>query len=220
VQRLRDYAQGFGFDQPIPFDLPVAPSRFATHPQMTPPELASTAFGQGELQATPLLMALAGAAVANGGAMPAPYLVAEIRGPEGTVQRPHLPGSRLRQVMRPATAATLNRLMVESVDEGYARPAQIAGVKVGGKTGTAEVGAGRTPHAWFVGYAPADNPRVAVAVILEHAGSGTDVATPVGRRILEAALGGRRSADEDFGPGLAWSPAATSGAFCPLPGAG
>jgi cell division protein FtsI/penicillin-binding protein 2 len=78
--------------------------------------------------------------------------------------------------------------MVQSVDEGYARPAQIAGVKVGGKTGTAETGQGRVPHSWFVGYAPADNPRVAVAVIAENQGSGSDVATPVGRRIMEAAL--------------------------------
>jgi membrane peptidoglycan carboxypeptidase len=61
-------------------------------------------------------------------------------------------------------------------------------VKVGGKTGTAETGQGRVPHSWFVGYAPADNPRVAVAVIAENRGSGSDVATPAARRIMEAAL--------------------------------
>src|SRR5207248_2680387 len=75
------------------------------------------------------LMALVSATVANGGAMPAPYLVAEIRAPDGTVQRPHLPGGRLRQVLRPETAAALTSFMVLSVDEAYARAAQIPGVR-------------------------------------------------------------------------------------------
>lgn len=188
AQRFLEYAHRFGFAQRIPFDLPVAESRVAEREEFTPVELAVTAFGQGELEATPLLMALVGATIANAGAMPAPYLVAELRAPNGTVERLHSPGGRLRQVISPTTAGTMNRLMVQSVDEGYARPAQIAGVKVGGKTGTAETGQGRVPHSWFVGYAPADNPRVAVAVIAENRGSGSDVATPAGRRIMEAAL--------------------------------
>jgi cell division protein FtsI/penicillin-binding protein 2 len=120
----------------------------------------------------------------------------------------------------------MNRLMVQSVDEGYARPAQISGVKVGGKTGTAETGQGRVPHSWFVGYAPADNPRVAVAVIMENRGSGTDVATPAARRIMQAALA-RPAADvspgaapNDRGPTLAFEATAEpalAGAYCPLP---
>jgi peptidoglycan glycosyltransferase len=77
--------------------------------------------------------------------------------------------------------------MVAGVDDGYAAKAAIPGVKVGGKTGTAEVGDG-TSHSWFIGFAPADAPRVAVAVIMEHKGSGSDFATPAGRKILQAAL--------------------------------
>ncbi len=225
AQRFLDYAHRFGFAQQIPFDLPVAISRVAEREQFTPVELAVTAFGQGQLEATPLLMALVGATVANGGAMPAPYLVSEIRAPGGAIERPHSPGGRLRQVISPTTAATMNRLMVQSVDEGYARPAQIAGVKVGGKTGTAETGQGRVPHSWFVGYAPADNPRVAVAVIAENQGSGSDVATPAGRRIMEAALArpaARAQAVSDAVPTLATSFAPEPsdlavGAYCPLP---
>jgi peptidoglycan glycosyltransferase len=79
-------------------------------------------------------------------------------------------------------------MMELSVDIAYAQKAKIAGVKVGGKTGTAEVGEGRTPHSWFIGYAPSDNPRVAVAVVLENKGSGADFATPVGQRVMAAAL--------------------------------
>ena len=190
LQRFLDYAHRFGFGERIPFDLPVATSQISSHErQMSRVELANTAFGQGELEATPLLMALVGATVANQGAMPAPYLAAEIRAPDGTVQRPHYPGGRLRQVVRPETAAALTGFMVLSVDEAYARAAQIPGVKVGGKTGTAEVGPGRTPHSWFVGFAPADNPRIAVAAIMENRGSGSDVATPAARRVMQAALG-------------------------------
>ena len=226
AQRFLDYAHRFGFAQQIPFDLPVATSRVAEREQFSPVDLAVTAFGQGQLEATPLLMALVGATVANAGAMPAPYLVSEIRAPNGSVERPHSPGGRLRQVISAATAATMNRLMVQSVDEGYARPAQIAGVKVGGKTGTAETGQGRVPHSWFVGYAPADNPRVAVAVIAENQGSGSDVATPAGRRIMEAALA-RPPARAELAPAPSASLAAASfqlpaseapsGAYCALP---
>ncbi len=222
VQRLLEYAKRFGFNQRIPFDLPVAVSKTAPREAFTPTELASTAFGQGQLQVTPLLMALIAATVANGGAMPAPYLVAAIRDPDGTLQRPHLPGSRLRQVVRPETAATLNRLMVQSVEEGYARPAKIPGVAVAGKTGTAEVGPDQAPHAWFVGYAPADNPRIAVAVVMEHRGSGAEAAAPAARRIMEAALARPQAAALSAAPvdaaraePVAGSP--LSSVYCPLP---
>jgi peptidoglycan glycosyltransferase len=77
--------------------------------------------------------------------------------------------------------------MVEGVQNGYAARAAIPGVRVGGKTGTAEVGDG-LPHAWFIGFAPADEPRVAVAVILEHRGSGSDVAAPAAQRVMRTAL--------------------------------
>jgi peptidoglycan glycosyltransferase len=225
VQRFLDYAHRFGFGQPIPFELPVAISRVAAREEFTPVELAVTAFGQGQLEATPLQMALVGATIANRGAMPAPYLVSEIRSPGGSTERPHTPGGRLRQVISPASADTMNRLMVQSVDEGYARPAQIAGVKVGGKTGTAETGQGRVPHSWFVGYAPADNPRVAVAVIVENRGSGSDVATPAARRIMEAALARPGVLSLPDWPPLAsvaapfamQSDEAPVGAYCPLP---
>jgi penicillin-binding protein A len=225
TDRLLDYARRFGFGETIPFDVPVAVSRTAPRDAFTPVQLATMAFGQGDLEATPLLMALMGATIANGGAMPAPYLVAEIRGPDGMVQRPHRPGGRLRQVVSAGTAATMNRLMVQSVDEGYARTAQIRGVRVGGKTGTAEVGPGETPHSWFVGYAPADDPRVAVAVIVEHGGSGTDVATPIGRRIMEAALARPTSAagaSPSAPPAepLAFATDEPVGAYCLLPGRG
>ncbi len=79
-------------------------------------------------------------------------------------------------------------MMVRGVVDGFASPAQIPGVKVAGKTGTAEVGAGADTHAWFIGFAPADDPGFAIAVIKEHGGGGATVATPMARRVLESAL--------------------------------
>lgn len=187
ADRLREYARRFGIGLPVPFDLPVAAGRFAESDHLTPAAVASTAFGQGTLQVTPLQMALVAATIANGGVMPAPFVVAEARDASGTVAL-HQPGMSLRRVVRPETAAAMNAMMVQSVDTAYAQPARIPGVRVGGKTGTAEVGPGLRPHSWFVGYAPAERPGVVVAVIMENRGSGTQYAAPAAQRVLQAAL--------------------------------
>ncbi len=133
-------------------------------------------------------MAMAAATVANGGKALEPYLVQTVRDPSGYVLMEHAP-TAIRDVISPGAAASMNRLMTVSVQEGYARTAQIPGVAVGGKTGSAETGPGEKTHSWFIGYAPADNPVIAVAVIMENKGSGTDFATPAGRRVMETALG-------------------------------
>jgi peptidoglycan glycosyltransferase len=145
-----------------------------------------TSFGQGELAATPLQMALVVASVANGGHVPVPYVAAELRNGD-TVHQLHEPGATFSTAGSTDVANTMVSFMVEGVDNGYAAKAAIPGVKVGGKTGTAEVGDG-TSHSWFIGFAPADAPRVAVAVILEHQGSGSDFATPAGQAVMRTAL--------------------------------
>lgn len=182
-----EYAHRFGMEEPLPFDIPTSPGRIGGQ-RLSPVELANSAFGQGGLQVTPLLMALGAATIANGGKMPEPYLVEEIIDPQGhPLQRRS--ARVLREVMSPETAAAMNRLMVASVREGYARTASIPGVEVGGKTGSAEVGSGQKTHSWFIGYAPAEAPVVAVAVIMENKGPGSDFAAPAGRKVMEAALG-------------------------------
>jgi penicillin-binding protein A len=191
ADKLVDYAGRFGFERTLPFDLPVATSHVKRpSTEWTPELLAQTAFGQGELQATPMQMALVAATVANGGRVPTPYLAAELRNGSASRQL-HEPGQFFSVAMSEQSAKTLVSFFVEGVDNGYAAKAAIPGVKVGGKTGTAEVGDG-TSHSWFIGFAPADNPRVAVAVILEHQGSGSDFATPAGQRVLRAALDATR----------------------------
>jgi penicillin-binding protein A len=154
--------------------------------EWSPELLVQTAFGQGEIEATPMQMALVAAAVANQGRVPRPYLAAEVRS-AGQVRRVREPGETFSQVMSISTAEALVGFMVEGVRNGYASRAAISGVQVGGKTGTAELGDG-SAHSWFIGFAPAEAPRVAVAVILERKGSGSDFATPAGAKVLQAAL--------------------------------
>ncbi len=188
----RESARRFGLDAPLPFDLPTATSRlFQTPDYFTGQErfyaLASTAFGQGQITVTPLQMALVAATIANDGKMPRPYLVARVQSPAGrtlTVAQPRL----LATVMSPATASTVRQMMVASVDSGWANPAGIKGVKVGGKTGTAETAVQADPHSWFIGFVPGDSPRYAIAVVMERAGFGSAQAAPAARKVMEALL--------------------------------
>jgi peptidoglycan glycosyltransferase len=190
---MRRYAEAFGFEAAVPFDLPVARSRVSTTPDFlrSAPALADTAFGQGELQATPLQMALVAAAVANGGEVPRPYLVERMTAPRGETVWEAEPGVWRRAVGAEAAAATAG-MMVQTVEWGVAQPALIEGATVGGKTGTAETGDGGEPHAWFVGFAGPEGeaPRYAVAVVLEHGGSGLAGALGIGRDLLAAGLAG------------------------------
>jgi peptidoglycan glycosyltransferase len=184
---LTEYARRFGMESAIPFELPVAVSRVKrSTTEWTPELLAQTAFGQGELQTTPMQMALVAATVANGGRVPRPYIAAELLDGDKSSHL-HEAGQFFSVASGGDTAKTLVDFMVEGVDNGYAAKAAIRGVKVGGKTGTAEVGDG-APHSWFIGFAPADAPRIAVAVIMEHQGAGADFAAPAAQQILRSAL--------------------------------
>jgi peptidoglycan glycosyltransferase len=186
---LEEYAGRYGFGQQIPFDLPVRPSQLKNaDSEWSVGLLASTAFGQGEISVTPLQMALVIATMGNDGKVPRPYLVSALRSATGdeTVVNPG--GGWSGQAVSAQTAHTLLDFLVEGVDHGYAAKAAIPGVKVGGKTGTAQVSAGEMDHSWFIGIAPADNPRVAVAVVFEHGGPGSDVATPAGGQVIQTAL--------------------------------
>jgi peptidoglycan glycosyltransferase len=90
--------------------------------------------------------------------------------------------------MSPATAATVRQMMVASVDSGWANSAAVKGVKVGGKTGTAEIAAQAAPHSWFIGFVPGDSPRYAIAVVMEGAGFGSTQAAPAAKKVIEALM--------------------------------
>lgn len=188
LQRLTAEAEKFGFDSPIPFDLPTVTShvRRSSGPWNNV-LLATTGFGQGEVQATPLQMALVIAAVANRGAIAEPYLVQRVRDPNGTVLYQRQPRT-WRTALSQATAATSVQMLENVVQHGSGVRAQIPGVAIAGKTGTAQVSNTAVPDAWFVCFAPVDAPRVVVAVLMENAGEGADVAAPAAKSVLQAAL--------------------------------
>ena len=191
ARALLDGTARFGFGQQVPFELPVAVSRLTdnlnTFSQF---ELASSAFGQAKVLVTPLQMLLVDEAIANGGTIMRPYVVRTITAPNGEVLQDNQQQVWL-QALSPDVAAGVGRAMVAAVNEpgasGYA--AQIPGVTVAGKTGTAQLGeTGILPHAWFMAYAPAEHPRLAVVVLKERAGEGSTVAAPIAQQILAQSL--------------------------------
>jgi len=189
-KKIVEAANSFGLGSKIPFDLTTKESSVPRASDMDELEVAWMAVGQGRTLVTPLNMALVGAAVANDGSIMQPYLVERIEEHDGNVVF-----SRKTQIwMRPMskdTAGTLKVLMEKVVTEGTGKRAQIESVRVAGKTGTAEVG-DKPPHAWFVSFAPAEDPEVVVVVVIENGGQGGRVAAPIAREILKSALGKNR----------------------------
>ncbi len=192
--RMIEYAQRFGFGTAYDIGLPVEASRLS--PDLDTLKslnaLAATAYGQAEVQATPLEMALIAATVARGGELPAPYLVASIKDHETGQTLVNAQPHTLKSVLSAQTDADLKQMMLTSVQSGWAKGAAIAGFTVGGKTGTAETGKG-TSHSWFIGFAGKDpnHPQYAIAAMVEEGGEGTRVALPLARTVLAAALGAR-----------------------------
>jgi cell division protein FtsI/penicillin-binding protein 2/cell division protein FtsW (lipid II flippase) len=201
ADKLFEYAKKFGFYKEydlIPFkgaSFRVTPSRIYPGAEslkdipmgyFTKTHLAQSAIGQYELKVTPFQMALIASTIANGGERPAPKIVKEIRSKEGRVIKRFGEGPKERVISKDV-ANLLKDFMVDVVRKGTGTMARIRGVEVAGKTGTAEV-PGKSPHSWFIAFAPADNPRIALSVVVENGGIGGKVAAPIAKRILEASL--------------------------------
>lgn len=188
ASRFIDYAHRFGFDQVPPFAIPVAESRVRTPGEtLTRAALAASAFGQGGIHASPLEMLMITEAIADDGNIPTPALVEKIAAPDGSVIQ-SVPSGTLYTPIPSGVAQQVKAAMVQVVQQGSGVLAQIPGVQVAGKTGTAETGTTLGAHAWFVAFAPADHPRVAVVVLVEHGGEGATVAAPIARQIMQLAL--------------------------------
>lgn len=188
---LRTQAQAFGFGEYPLTDLPGTSSVFPSN--LNPPQLAQSAIGQFDVAATPLQMAMVSAGIANGGEVMKPYLSAVIRGPD---LRPLSITKQevLSRAVSPAVARELTKMMEGVVTNGTGQAAQISGIQVAGKTGTANSAPGRKPYAWFTSFAPANNPQVAVAVVIENANiprseiAGGRLAAPVAKAIMSAVI--------------------------------
>ncbi|MEP6817075.1 MAG: penicillin-binding protein 2 [Marmoricola sp.] len=198
--KLREQANEFGFGQRYFNELDdsltrQAISQFSTTNNLDKPFVAFSAIGQYEVKTTPLQMAMVAGAIANNGNVMKPYLVDEVQSPDLDVLDKTNPQTLKRGAISPSSAGRLSDMMVGVVDSGTATAAQIPGIKVAGKTGTAQSAKNRPPYAWFVSFAPADNPRIAVAVLVQDAGvardaiSGNGLAAPIAKAVMQAVIG-------------------------------
>jgi len=190
---IRAQAEKFGFDQTYLKDLNgQVKARFPANPDL--PQTALSAIGQFDVAATPLQMAMVVAGIANQGTVMRPYLVDEVRAPDLSVLDKTSPEAFRSNAVSSSVARDLTQMMVEVVDHGTGTTAQIPGIKVAGKTGTAQRGTNQAPYAWFVSFAPADNPQVAVAVFIDDPSvprseiSGAGLAAPIAKAVMEAVI--------------------------------
>lgn len=185
AEKLAETSESVYFNKSLNFVMPSQNSTVSIKAGAEDSELVETAIGQGRTLATPLYMACLASAIANGGTLRTPYIVDHIEYPNGKETKITLPVS-LESIMTAEEASALREMMLGVVNHGTGRAAGLANYDTAGKTGTAE-NSGGSDHSWFIGFAPYDEPRIAVAVLLENAEGGRR-ATPIAGRLMEAAL--------------------------------
>jgi len=195
---LAAYAKRMGFGSPLPFDLPTAISQVTNGDGSEPGgftddvELANASYGQAETVVTPLQMALVAATVANDGEPMQPRLVTSMTGKRSGTRT--IGPQPMGRVISAADARAINAAMVQAVEGRLGRQfttgAKVPGVTTAGKSGTAELGGTGEPHSWFIGFAPAENPTIVIAVLVEQAGRGAEVAAPIAGDLMTRYLKG------------------------------
>jgi peptidoglycan glycosyltransferase len=199
--KVLGYAKRYGFYEDPPLETPAnerSPSGLYHNGRLFRPsdpqaqvDPGRLAFGQEALLATPLQMAMVSAGVANKGVVMEPHVVDRITNPNGGVVTRTKP-KRLDRAVSRRTAQELTQMMEGAVQSGTGTAAQIPGIAVAGKTGTAETGVPGRYTSWFICFAPADHPRVAVAVVLQdQTGFGGQVAAPIAKSVMQAILAGK-----------------------------
>jgi peptidoglycan glycosyltransferase len=187
--RVREMAEAFGMDGET-FDIPLRVEASGIGDVADAAALAQTSIGQRDVRMTPMQAALIAATVANGGSQMKPYLVDQVQAPDLTVIDSTQP-EEWRRPISEQTAGQLTEMMTSVVDNGSGRAARIPGVQVAGKTGTAQVSKDVPDHTWFMGFAPADDPKIAVAVFVANGGgTGGERSAPIARQVMQAYLDG------------------------------
>jgi len=186
---VRDMAEAFGVDDEG-FDMPLPVEGSTVGDIASEAQLAQSSIGQFNVALTPMQAAMIAATVANDGTLMKPYLVDSVQAPDLTVVDQTDP-EEMSQPISADVAGQLTEMMTSVVENGTGRKAQVDGVTVAGKTGTAEDGE-RPDHNWFIGFAPADDPQIAVAVFVRNSGgTGGDTSAPVARSVIQAYLNGQ-----------------------------
>lgn len=188
---IKAEAEKYGFNTHLSIPTAVTPSVYPGYSDLA--QVGMSAFGQADDRATPLQMAMVTSGIANGGKVMYPDLVDSIVGANLQPIQTFSP-KVFSQAVSSSTADTISQLMVNDVDNGIITNARIDGVSVGGKTGTAQNGPTQPYSLWFTGFAPANDPQYAIAVVVENgggqgqSGTGNSIATPIARQVLEAVL--------------------------------
>lgn len=188
IKSFRKLTEKFLFNKSLPVDFEYNKSQFSLTEDSDMGELTQTVMGQGKTMITPLENAMITATIANGGKMMLPYVVERVENEAGQIVTSYEPKSQGR-VVDEWVADKMNRLMRAVVTEGTGRSLNSLSYAVAGKTGSAEYDSEGSSHAWFVGFAPADDPKIAVSIIVEGAGTGSRYAVPIAREMFEAYLG-------------------------------
>jgi peptidoglycan glycosyltransferase len=187
--RIREMAEAFGMDGEG-LEIPLTTAGSSVGDIESDAALGQSSIGQRDVRMTPLQAAMVAAAVANDGTLMTPYLVDQLRAPDLTVIEQSDP-EEFSEPISPEVADQLTEMMVSVVDNGSGRAARISGIDVAGKTGTAQVAEDVPDHNWFIGFAPADDPQIAVAVFVANGGgTGGDVSAPIARQVMQAYLEG------------------------------
>lgn len=186
TRRVVNVSNRFFMGRTINSDMPLRQSRIPQEDDIPTTELGAIAIGQGRLLMTPMHMALVAAVIGNDGVMVEPYIVKEVQNFNGRILQRG--GGQSHRVISDDIARQVKEMMVAAVSQGTGRNARIQGVRVAGKTGTAQT-AGGADHSLFIGFAPEDNPKIAIAVILENEGkSGGQAAAPIAREMMQLGL--------------------------------
>jgi penicillin-binding protein A len=194
-EKLAAEAEKFGLNKPSPYQLPAATSVIPE--QQDVPATAQSAIGQRDVRVSPLQMATVAATIANGGRRMGPFVAQEVVSDKGRVVK-KFEGEDFGQVIPERVAGDLKDMMLQVVESesGTGTAAQIDGLQVAGKTGTAQHGEGQDPHAWFIGFTSSGDRSIAVAVVVEDGGdlgseaTGGQVAAPIAKAVMEAYLRG------------------------------
>lgn len=187
LKKFQNLCEKFGFNKSIPVEFEYNKSKFSMTEKSDMGEITQTAMGQGKTMITPLENAMITATIANGGEMMTPYLIDRIESDDGKNVANYTPKSQGR-IVEEWVAKRMNRLMKSVVNEGTGSQLKSLSVQVAGKTGSAEFDSEGTSHAWFVGYAPADNPRIAISIVVEGAGTGSQYAVPIAKKMFQSYL--------------------------------
>lgn len=184
LPKFRKLNEKFYFNRDLSVDFEYNKSKFSLNEDSDMGEITQTAMGQGRTMITPLENAMITSAIANGGEMMKPYLVDRLETENGRTVTQYEPKSQGKAVEE-WVARKMNKLMKSVVNEGTGTSLASLPVQVAGKTGSAEFDSQGTSHAWFVGYAPADNPKIVVSVVVEGAGTGSQYAVPIAKKLFE-----------------------------------